>query len=159
VQLKASLLGRRRQFRFESREAIGEHPAVGVHENENGAFRRLNAFIARVRNTGVILPDERDWKRLAPPEHGLRRRRGASVVHKDELEIGMAFLQAEGLEASVENRPIVVNSYNDAEERRRFGCTIWFHLMIAENLTHWRRMARESRDWRVDEINASLRIA
>jgi len=159
MQLKAGLPGRSRQFRFEGRETIREHPAIRVDENENGAPGRLNSFVARVRNAGVILPDEHDGKRIAPVQHGFRRRRSASVVHQNELEAGMAFLQAESLEASVESRPIVVNSYNDAEERRRFGCTIGLHLMIAENLTHWRRMARDSQDWRVDGSNATSQLA
>jgi hypothetical protein len=88
----------------------------------------------------MLLVEQRDGQRFAPSQNGVWRRLVASIVHKKNFETGIALLQAERLKASIQNRPIVENGYNDAKERRRFGCTIGSHLMIAENLTYCRLM-------------------
>ena len=123
------------QFRFKGRKTIRKHSAIGIDEDEDSSLRRLNAFISREGNASMILPQRGDRERFAPMKDRFGRNLIAAIVHKNNFELRIPLLETQRLQASFKNSPIVVDGYNDAEQRGGFDCILVFHLGVSWELS------------------------
>src|SRR5271154_1175644 len=102
MQLKAGLLRRGGQLRFQRRKTIREHSAVCVDKNEHGPFRRLDAFIPCERNACMFLPKQSEGEKLMPTKYKFRCGFITPVVYEKNLKLRIPFQLAKRLQASFE---------------------------------------------------------
>jgi hypothetical protein len=121
MKLKIVMLGKFRCGFRQSNQAVGLKSAISVREEQNRAFRSLDASISCHRNSGMILPQDRERIAIAPAADKLRGNLATPVIYDDCFKIYCIFLLVQRSKALIERCPILVDGYDDADERMLGG--------------------------------------